>query len=188
MFHPYTGCGLETFRWLRRWGMSPVSEKLYPQHMCRMHGRCWPAAPHLWPTCCADSGATPGHSRCVSSGCQGLKMGRLSRAAHGWYRQCIPRHAGASPIAACASLTNMSKLPLLRTKKPHRTVYSLHRFRFFLENTLLIITGNETLSWEDLCQNSQLSTLWIPMQNKTSFWFVFLLMTHILPIKWTELN
>lgn len=106
MFRPYTDCGFETFRRPRRWGMSPVSEKLSPQHMCRMHGRRWLAVPHLRPTCCADGGATPGHSRCVGSGCQGLEMGRLSRAAHGWYGQCIPRHAGASLIAACLHISH----------------------------------------------------------------------------------
>lgn len=79
-------------------------------------------------------------------------MGGTTSASPG-----TPEHHPLLP--ACASLTNMSKLPLLRTKKPHRTAYSLHRFTFFLENTLLVITGVETLGWEDLCQNLQLSTL-----------------------------
>lgn len=73
------------------------------------HNICRPRAAQM---ACARR-ANPGHSGCISSGCQLLRMGRPSCAAHGQYSQLIPRHPGASPdpdqllhrVSACVHLS-----------------------------------------------------------------------------------
>lgn len=108
--------------------------------------RCMPSTDQPYNICCPRAvqmayacSANPGHSGCISSGCQLLQMGGPSCAAHGQYSQLIPRHPGASPdpeqllhrVSACMHVslprgcqTNVPKLPLLMTKNSRRTARS----------------------------------------------------------------
>lgn len=119
-----------------------------PLHSCPHSTRAWrvPSTDQPYNICCPCAAQTayacranPGHSGCISSGCQLPHMGRPSCAAHGQYSQLIPRHPGASPdphqplhrVSACLCIslprgcqTNVAILSLLMTKNSRRTASS----------------------------------------------------------------